>query len=67
MMPLEQAVENDAVAGKEDTLEVHTSFFRKLRFVGDAAAKQRSFCLRIFQIAILYWDLGLGRWAVVLV
>lgn len=41
-MPLEQTFENDAVARREDTLEVHSSVFRKLRFVRDAAAEKIS-------------------------
>ena len=39
MMLSEQTVENDAVARREDTLEVHSSFLRKLRFDREAAAE----------------------------
>ena len=39
-MVFEQVVENDAVARREDTLEVHSSFFRKLRFDKEVAAEK---------------------------
>ena len=39
MILSEQTVENEAVARREETLEVHSSFFRKLRFDRDAAAE----------------------------
>ena len=39
MMLSEQTVENDAVARREDTLEVRSAFLRKLRFDRDAAAE----------------------------
>ena len=39
MMVFEQVVENDAVARREDTLEVHSSFFRKFRFDKEAVAE----------------------------
>ena len=39
MMLSEQTVEKDAVARREDTLEVHSSFLRKFRFDRDAAAE----------------------------
>lgn len=36
----EQIVENDAVARREDTLEVHSSSFRKLKFDKEAAVER---------------------------
>ena len=38
-MVFEQVVEKDAVARREDTLEVHSSFFRKLRFDKEVTAE----------------------------
>ena len=35
-----QVVESDAVAKREDTLEVHSSFFRKLKLDKDVAPKE---------------------------
>ena len=39
-MVYEQVVENDAVATREDTLEVHSSFFRKLKFDKEAVVER---------------------------